>query len=371
MALSRTEEQDELARLMAGLLAKHSDSGAVRRAVETERGYDETLWAVLCEQVGVPALAVPERFGGAGFGFAETAVVLEELGRHLTPTPLLGTLLAARALSASGDDDACARLLPGLASGESVGALVWGGVVGSTAAPLAVRADGDHLTGAVPVALDADHADLLVVAADTPEGPALFLVAAGAEGLRGQHRPGLDQTLRFASVEFDRVPAQRLGGEVGATAVLEECHAWGSAAVAALAVGTARLGLDLTVAYSKERVQFGRPIGSFQALKHRMADLLVAVETARSAAMDAALALDERAERAERADLVRRTSVAKAWCTDALTQVAAETVQLHGGIAITWEHDAHLVFKRAHALSVLFGPARQHRAAVLDMVSES
>jgi alkylation response protein AidB-like acyl-CoA dehydrogenase len=189
----------------------------------------------------------------------------------------------------------------------------------------------------------------------------------------------MDQTLRLARVELDATPATRIGGDL--TDARRVLLAVGSAVVSCLAVGTAQRGLDATVAYSKERVQFGRPIGSFQALKHRMAEMLVGVETSRSAALDATQAVAEAlAASADTTgssstedvdDVVRRTSVAKAWCSDALEQVAAETVQLHGGIAITWEHDAHLVLKRAHAVGQLFGAAHQHRATVLDLVSES
>jgi alkylation response protein AidB-like acyl-CoA dehydrogenase len=192
----------------------------------------------------------------------------------------------------------------------------------------------------------------------------------------------MDQTVRLARVELDATPAARIGGEV--PELLETLHAVGAAMVASLAAGAARRGLEVTVAYTKEREQFGRPIGSFQALKHRMADLLVLVETSRSAALDAALAVadaladlgaatapgtaapDPTPESGRDTDLLRRTSVAKAWCCEALHQVASETVQLHGGIAITWEHDAHLILKRAHALSQLFGPAHRHREQVLS-----
>ena len=207
--------------------------------------------------------------------------------------------------------------------------------------------------------LDGDTAEILLVPARTADGTGLFVVDPGSTGLRRAHLESMDQTLRFADVELDSTPATRMGGEV--SAALPVLHAIGSAAVASLAAGAARRGLEMTVAYSKERVQFGRPIGSFQALKHRMADLLVLVETSRSAALDAALAVAE-----NDTDLLRRTSVAKAWCCEALQQVAAETVQLHGGIAITWEHDAHLLLKRAHALTHLLGPPHHHREQVLS-----
>ena len=222
-----------------------------------------------------------------------------------------------------------------------------------------VASSDDRLSGTVPLVLDGNTAELLLVAARTTDGIGLFEVPVDAAGLRRKPTPAMDPSLRVAELGLTEVRGVRVGGDV--TALLRDVHAVGAATVAALAVGVAQRGLDMTVSYSKERVQFGRPIGSFQALKHRMADLLVLVETARSAAMDAAFAVSDGSPGS---DLVRRTSVAKSWCSDALTEIAAETVQLHGGIAITWEHDAQLVFKRAHALGELFGSARRHRAAL-------
>ena len=354
-------EQQELSSMMSSLLAKHSSSEAVRTACQTSCGYDEKLWQLLCQQVGVAALAVPEEHGGAGFGFLEVAVVLEQLGRSLTPAPLLAGLVATEALLRSGDAEACGRLLPVIADG-SVATLAWSGASNPAGSPEpVVAADDGRLSGTVPLVLDGDTADVLLVAARTSDGVGLFEVPTDAPGLHRTHTPAMDLTLRVATVDLDDVPGLRIGGEMGPA--MEQVHAVAAAAVAALQVGVAQRGLDMTVDYSKERQQFGRQIGSFQALKHRMADMLVLVETARSAAMDAAFAVSAPAEHA---DLVRRTSVAKAWCSDALESVAAETVQLHGGIAITWEHDAHVVFKRAHALAHLFGTAHQHRRAVLS-----
>ena len=359
-----TEEQQELGSVLASLLARHSDSAAVRAAAETSCGYDTKLWALLCEQVGAAALAVPEEHGGAGFGFRETAVVLEQLGRALAPSPLLATVVATEALLRSGDASACARLLPGIASG-TVATLAWSGTSALSGTAETVVADGDRLTGTVPLVLDGHDAEVLLVAARSDDGVGLFEVPLDADTLSRTHTPAMDLTLGLATVQLEQVPCTRIGEDV--TDALRRVHALAAAAVAAVQVGVAQRGLDMTVAYSKEREQFGRPIGSFQALKHRMADLLVLVETARSAAMDAAFAVagQDDQDAGGVGDLLRRTSVAKAWCSDALTQVASETVQLHGGIAITWEHDAHLVLKRAHALSHLFGPAHLHRRAVL------
>ncbi len=322
MYFARTEEQDQLATTLAALLAKRSDSAAVRAAIATDDGFDRSLWQTLCDQIGVAALPVPEAHDGVGASFVETAVALEEVGYALAPSPLLATSIATAALLLQGDEEQLRALLPRIAAGE-IGTVV------------------DELT------LDGAAATILLA----PEGG----------GLRELDSPGLtpvptmDQMLRLARVAepFDEWPST--------------LHQVAAALTTALQVGTARRGLDMTVAYTKEREQFGRPIGSFQALKHRMADLLVLVEASRSASWAATAAVasyvDQRSP--DRRDtLTRRAAVAKAYCSDALHRVAAETVQLHGGIAITWEHDAQLILKRAHSLGQLFGPAREHRGVV-------
>ncbi len=366
MLFALSEEQVELAATVRALLARRSDSPAVRSAVDAPRGYDEALWSTLCEQIGVAALAVPEEYGGAGFTLFETHVVLEELGSTLTPSPLLGSgILAAQALLLSQDESACAEVLPGVASGETVAALVWAGEDGAWStergAVSAVRdGDGWTVTGTGAFVLDGDHADVLLVLAETPQGIALLRVDPTQEAVRRTPTPGMDLTLRFATVSFDDASATLVAQDAGR--FLPTLRDIACVAVSALQVGAAQRCLEMTVAHAKERVQFGRPIGSFQALKHRMADMVVEVETARSASWAAgwsAAHLD--------ADLPVRAALAKAWCSEALTTVAAETVQLHGGIAITWEHDAQLYFKRAHATSQLFGQPLHHRARLFDL----
>jgi len=303
MHLARTEEQEQLATTVRSLLAKRADSAAVRTAIEAPEGYDTALWTALCEQIGVAALAIPEQYDGVGASLVETAVVLEELGASLAPAPLLASTLAAVQTLLHGSDEEKSDLLPRLAAGE-----------------------------VVPFTL----------------GDVVLEPADGGTGM--------DQTLRIATAATALTPP-------------DDVRDVSVALVSALQVGAMQRGLDMTVAYSKERVQFGRPIGSFQALKHRMADMLVRLEASRSASWAATTAAaaylaepdDDRA-----AALHRLAAVAGAYCSDSLDHVAAETVQLHGGIAITWEHDAQLVFKRAHALSQLNGPAHRHRASALD-----
>jgi alkylation response protein AidB-like acyl-CoA dehydrogenase len=328
MHFARTEEQDELAAIVSSLLDNRSDSSAVRAAVESDGGYDESLWQALCEQVGVAALAIPEQYDGFGASLVETAVVLEQLGRNLAPSPLLATAIATSALLLHADDETRSSLLPAIAAGECATLALDGLVLDAPTATALLRVRDGQL-------------EVLEDASVTPV-------------------ESLDQTLRFGTVEGT-------GRAIGA-ADEQPLRDIAAALTSALQVGAAQRGLDMTVAYSLERVQFGRPIGSFQALKHRMADMLVLVEASRSAswgatAAAAAYVQDPTEPSAE--ILSRRAAVARSYCSDALDHVAAETVQLHGGIAITWEHDAQLVFKRGAALSRLWGPAHVARARLL------
>ena len=355
MHFGLSEEQEELAATLRSLLAKRADSTAVRAAIGSEAGYDEALWQTLCEQIGVAALAIPEEYDGAGFTLFESLVVLEELGRSLAPTPLLASLVAAATVEATGDTEAAGRLLPRIASGElaTLGNLTVDGRPGP-AVTATGTGEGWTLNGTLDHVLHGDQATILLVAAETPEGPAVFEV--DPESAKRVPAAAMDPATRLASIELADTPALRLAGDGSALARARQVLA---VSVAATQVGCAQRGLEMTVAYSKERVQFGRPIGSFQALKHRMADMLVSVETARSAAWAAGYAVATGTPDAE-----TLAAVAAAHCTETLDHVAGETVQLHGGIAITWEHDAQLVFKRAHALSQLFGQAHAHRSLI-------
>jgi alkylation response protein AidB-like acyl-CoA dehydrogenase len=325
MEFGFSEEQQELATTVRSLLAKRADSAAVRASVETDAGYDESLWQLLCEQIGVAALGIPEEYEGAGFTLFESLIALEEIGRTLAPSPLLASLVAAEALLAGGDDDAKQRLLPRIAMGEVA----------------TVSIDGQP-------ALFGRQATIRLVI----DGEVLLELPESSSDPGG--RVSMDQTSPFGSL--DAAGGTQIGDGAAARARAELVGAVG---VAALQAGCAARALDMTVQYSKERVQFGRQIGSFQALKHRMADMLVLLEMCRSASWAASYAVSAGADNAE-----QLAHVAKSYCSDALDKIAAETVQLHGGIAITWEHDAHLVFKRAHALSQLFGQSHHHRALI-------
>lgn len=325
-----TEEAIALRDAVRALLTRRSGPEAVRAAMESPLGYDDKLWSTLCEQIGVAGLAIPERYGGAGAGLAEACVVLGELGRTLTPAPMLGSaVLCGGALLLAGNDSACERLLPGIAAGTTLAALAW--------SPSLTSSVGG-LDGRAPYVLDGDLADVLLAVARTPDGLGLFEVPL--DGVRRTHVTSLDPTRRLAVVEFSSTPGVRLDAD-GLDASL-----WDTAviAVAAEQVGAAARALELTVEYTKQRRQFGRAIGSFQALKHRMADVHVHVEAARSALYAALVDGDSEA-----------VLTAKVVCSEAFSHAAAEMIQLHGGIAITWEHDAQLYFKRAHGSSLLFG----------------
>ncbi|TQK29094.1 acyl-CoA dehydrogenase family protein [Arthrobacter sp. SLBN-53] len=301
-----SEERELLRSTVAALVDKHATPEAVRAAMESDRGYDESLWKLLCEQVGAAALVIPEDLGGAGGELADAAVVLEELGKALVPTPLLGTTLAELALLHTGDHES----LEGLAEGASIGTVVFDPeyVVNGDIADIVIAADGTELTRWTNVTAR-PHATM-------------------------------DLTRRLSSVTAGETAALGTDPGLADTAAL---------LLAAEQIGAAARALDLTVAYTKDRVQFGRPIGSFQALKHRMADLYVTVQSARAVIYDA-IADPSPAS----------ASLARVFASEALTDVAAEAVQLHGGIAITWEHDIQLYFKRAHASAQLLGPPREH-----------
>jgi len=335
MQIARTEEQQELANIVTSLLTKRSDSDAVRRAMASEVGYDEELWQALCEQVGVAALCIPEEYDGFGSSLVETGVALEALGVNLAPAPLLTSAAAAAALILYADEDAKSDLLPQIAAGQT--------------ATIFINDDANS-----PQLVLEGQADILLRVV----GDQLNLVTdAQVDAVEA-----LDQTLRFARIS---------GGSnnpIGSGVDIEALQAITAALATTLQVGGAQRGLEMTNDYAKVREQFGRSIGSFQALKHRMADMLVLVESARSAswgACHAAAAYLMDPTESNRADLIRLAAVAQSYCSDAFDKVAGETIQLHGGIAITWEHDAHLVFKRAHALSQLFGRADEHRSSLL------
>ena len=379
-----TTEQRDLGDAVWGLLARHGrpDSAGSGPAGDPGAaggpGYEVSLWRRLCREIGVAGLAIPERYGGAGAGPVETCIVLEELGRGLVPSPLLGSaVLAGQALLASGDDAACHRLLPGIASGETVAALAWAPRAGHwdpaepafTARPAAGVAPGTDgawtLSGEAHHVLDGDTAGVLLAAARTPDGIGLFEVDPAHPAVTRRAVTTMDSTRRLAVVALEGAPGRCPGPGTGIQG-LSRARDLACIALAAEQVGAAQRALELTVAYTKVRVQFGRPIGSFQALQHRMADLHVLVESARSLCYAAALAAADAAADAgtDSARLGMLAAAAKAHCSQALTRAAGQMIQMHGAIGITWEHDAHRYFKRAHGTGQLFGRPEEHVARI-------
>ncbi|MFE5329660.1 acyl-CoA dehydrogenase family protein [Embleya sp. NPDC056575] len=356
-----SDEQQEIRKALRDVFDRHSDSPAVRAVMATETGYDAEVWRRVCEQTGLAGLAIPEQYGGVGFGFTELVVALEEMGRALFPSPFLASsVLTAYTLVHAGDEAARAEYLPGLAAGETLGALALAepGRRDVRAVEMAARADGDgwRLDGVKTHVIDGLIADLIVVGARVNGDLALFTVERDAAGLTRAALPTLDQTRKQARLTFADTPA-RLLGAVGADAALERVLALAEIAVAAEAVGGAGRCLEATVEYTKGRVQFGRPIGSFQAIKHRCADLYVEVETARSALYYAAWAAAE-AEAAglgSPGELPVMAPLAMTTATAAYRHVAEEMIQLHGGVGFTWEYDCHLYLKRAITSAHLLG----------------
>ncbi len=374
--LSETDEQRQLRTVLRDLYAEASGVEEVRKHLATPRGYDAALWARLAGEIGVHGLAIPEEYGGSGFTFAELAVALEESGRALYCAPLLPTVvLAAHALLLSGDRTACERYLPRIAGG-TLTATVAGfgpddrsggsggpGEPGDPAVTAEQGSDGWVLRGRADFVLDGAGAELILVRAGTPAGPRLFACEPAPDTCERTPRRVLDETRRQALVEFRGAPATAVGTAEEAESTVSATLDTGRAALAAEQVGGSAHALDATVAFVAQRHQFGRPIGSFQAVKHRLADVLVALEAARSgsayATACAAIASPQ---------LPVAACAAAVVCSETFRLATAEYVQLHGGIGFTWEHPAHLYVRRARGAEVLFGTADQHRDRLAGLV---
>jgi alkylation response protein AidB-like acyl-CoA dehydrogenase len=362
MTLGVTAEQDELRDSVRRFLADRAPLSRVRELMETEDGIDRAVWEQAGAQLGLLGLAIPEEYGGGGFTFAEQAIVLEELGAALYGGPYLASaVLAATALLASPDEGARRDLLPAIASGETIATLAFTEDDGSWdpgTIRLSAAKSGDdwRLDGHKSFVLDGGSAGLILVLAVADGGLSLFAVEAGAPGLGRTVLPTLDQTRKLARLEFDGVPGRLIGSPGDAAAVIGRVLDVAAIALAAEQLGGAQRALDMAVEYSKVRHQFGRPIGSFQALKHRMADLLLEVESLRSAVIYAAAAVTDGS-----AEVPVLASLVKAYASDTYFHAAAENIQIHGGIGFTWEHDAHLYFKRAKSSELFLGDASYHR----------
>ncbi len=367
MDFAFNEDQEELRRYVRQWLEEKAGSETVRRLMETSEGYSSDLWSEIAE-MGWQAMAIPEEYGGAGFGFLELAVILEEQGRTLLTAPFFSTtVLAAHALLLGGSDDHKQMLLPRVAAGETIATVAASDANGHLTIDgtetTAVRdGSGWLLTGTKRFVLDGHVADVLIVTADTGGGVDLFLVDASS--VTASALPTMDETRKQAEVVLDQVSLDNSAHlDADAGAVLGRLGQIASVALSIESVGAAQRCLDMSVDYAKDRKQFNRPIGSFQSMKHKCADMLVTLEAAKSAAYYAAWAVSEAAEDAEEA-----ASIAKAYCTDAFYHCAAENIQIHGGIGFTWEHDAHLYFKRAKSSQLMFGSPQQHRSRLADLI---
>jgi len=350
-----TDEQQQLRAAVRKFCADHVDERAVRAAMEADPPYDRDVWARLGTELGVLGLAVPESAGGVGGTLIDQAVAIEELGAALAPGPLFGTVyLAIPALVAA---SAPGELLDAFAEGTKTAAFAIGEVTAANAG------DEWSLTGTVERVVDAGSADVLLIAADGPEGMALFAVDTDSPAVQRVPLMTLDPTRPQATVTLSDASARLIAGPQDADRVIDHALHVGSALLAVEQVGAAQHLLDLSVDYARSRLQFGRPIGSFQAVKHRLADALVAVEHARSTAYHAIWALTHGTD-----DPALAVSIAQAVCSAALTRIANDTIQVHGGIGFTWEHQAHLYYKRAYTDAALLGSAEDHRARVAELV---
>ena len=362
MMLGVSAEQEELRASVRRFLADRAPLARVRELMETDDGTDRAVWTQAGEQLGLQGLAIPEAYGGAGFSFAEQAIVLEEFGAALYGGPYLASaVLAATALLAGPDESARQQLLPGIASGETIATLAFTEDDGSWdpgSIKLSAVKEGESwkLDGHKSFVLDGASAGLILVVAATDGGLSLFAVDGAASGLTRTVLPTLDQTRKLARLEFTGVPGQLIGSLGDASAVLDRTLDVAAIALAAEQLGGAQRALDMAVEYGKIRHQFGRPIGSFQAIKHRCADLLLEVESLRSAVGYAAAAVAEDSD-----EIPVLASLLKAYASETYFHVAAENIQIHGGIGFTWEHDAHLYFKRAKSSQLFLGDGNYHR----------
>jgi len=361
-----TDEQNQLRAAVRAFCTEYVDESSVRASMASDPPFDAKVWARLGSELGVLGLAVPESDGGAGGTLIDQAVAVEELGAVLACGPLFGTVyLAIPALVAASQSS---DLLAPLVDGNRTAAFAVGDVAGEfDAAVVTVDAvpteQGWALTGTVERVVDAGAADTLLVAANGPDGVGLY--AVDRDGLAVQHisLTTLDLTRPQATVGLLDAPARLIAGPEDAERVITRALQVGAALLAVEQVGAAQHLLDLSVEYAKSRLQFGRPIGSFQAVKHRLADDLVALEHARSTAYHAVWALNDGTD-----DPALAVSIAQATCSAAFTRIATDTIQVHGGIGFTWEHQAHLYYKRAYTDAALLGSAEQHRARVAELV---
>jgi len=355
-----SDEQQELRSTAARFLEEKSPSATVRELMETDTGFDEGTWKQMAD-LGWLGMAIPEEFGGVGFGFVELLVLREEMGRRLLPAPFVSSVLfGANAILNAGSEGQKKELLAGIAEGTTRATLAFVEPSGRWDIDgIELEAKDGKLTGSKSYVLDGHTATLLIVAAKVGSDIGLFVVDPDADGVTRTKLETLDMTRKQAKIDFNNTPATLLGDAKNGKAALQKTLDQAAALLSSEMVGGAQQCLDASTQYAKERYQFGRPIGSFQAIKHKCANMLMEVEMARSAAYYAGWAAAEDPE-----ELPLAASLAKAYCSDAFFHCAAENIQIHGGIGFTWEHDAHLYFRRAKSSEIYLGDATYHRELV-------
>ena len=374
MNFAFSEEQEELRKTIRQFLESKSPSAEVRRLMDGTEGYDPAVWSQMAEQLGLQSLHIPEEYGGQGFTFVELGIVFEEMGRVLLCAPYFATVaLATNAILNAGSDADKLALLPGIASGETIAALAFTEPNGKwDTAGITMEAtksgDGYVLNGTKSFVIDGHNANLLVVVArlagtSGTDGIAFFTVAGDAPGLTRTALSTMDQTRKQAKLEFANVSAAALGDAGNGFAAFSKTLDQAGVLLSNEMIGGAQFVLDQSVEYAKVRVQFGRPIGSFQAIKHKCADMLLEVESGKSAAYYSAWAAAE-----DNDELPVVAALAKAYISDAYFHCAAENIQIHGGIGFTWEHDAHLYFKRAKSSEIYLGDATYHRELLAQRI---
>jgi alkylation response protein AidB-like acyl-CoA dehydrogenase len=368
MEFTWTPEQQDLRASTRRLLAQRAPLARTRELAESGTRTDPALWTAMAQQAGLQGLALPEEHGGSGGSWVELAVVLEEMGRVLLGGPFLSTVvLGAEALLASGDAAAQAEHLPAIAEGERTATLaVVEGDGRWRADSIATRATGSgaevRLSGTKELVLDGADADLVLVLAQGERGLSLYAVDRGADGFAAERLDPLDLTRPLARLILRDVPARLVGEDGGGAAVLEHVRRAAAVLLAAEQVGAMSTLVDLTAEHARTRRAFGRPIGAFQGVKHRLADMAVRLEMSRSAAYWAAW------QPPGSPDAAMGAAVAGSYCSESFLQTAKDTIQLHGGTGFTWEHDAHLFLRRARADATLAGSPAEHRAALVPLV---
>ena len=373
MKFSFTEEQEEFRSVLRRFLSDRSPMKEVRRLMATPDGWERDQWAKINSELGLTAVAIPESYGGHGFGLSEQCIMMEEMGRSLLCAPYFGSaVLAANAILYSGTEEQKKMLLPGIASGDTIATLAFteeNGLWDNNGIETEFQLDGSEysLSGTKSFVLDGSTADLIIVLArkkgtECDNGLSFFIVDGKVEGITKEPLKTTDETRKLTKIKFDNVPAKLLGIEGEAAEPMKKTFTKSVICLANEMVGGAERVREDALEYVKMRMQFGRSIASFQVIKHKATDMLADVELAKSAAYFAAAAFDDEDKETEEA-----ASIAKAAASEAYMQTAIQSIQMHGGIGFTWDNDTHLWFKRAKSSEVFLGTSNYHREIMMNI----